>query len=421
LDREEFADYWALKWSDILLVDRDALGDRGAYEFHAWLREQFSSNRPYDQWVRELVTATGDSAKVGPANFYRALRTPEEATRGVTQAFLGVRVECAQCHHHPFEKWAQSDFFGVAGFFNGIERKPLGENREIVYHAGYRETHIPLTNEPAPTRPLDGEVPADLRDADPRLALARWLTDDENPWFSRLVANRLWKHFLGRGIVEPEDDLRSTNPATNPELLDALSRQVIESGYDLKSLMRLILNARVYQLSSEPNETNRDDEQNFSRHYVKRLPAEVLLDAIGQATGVAEEFPGFPPGTRAIALWDNRMPSYFLEIFGRPERNSPCECGRSDAPMMSQALHLMNAPELEEKISSADGRVAGLLGRGAGGSEIIEELCLSALGRLPGEREREVALDLFAAAPPKQAAEDFLWLLLNSYEFLFVH
>ena len=421
LERDEFADYWALKWSDILLVDRNTLGDRGAFEFHGWLRQQFALNRPYDEWVRELLTATGDSAKFGPVNFYRALRTPEEATRGVTQAFLGVRVECAQCHHHPFEKWAPSDFFGMAGFFNGIERKSLGENRELVFHAGYRETRIPLTNELAPTRPLDGETPAEIRDADPRIALANWLTDPENPWFARLAANRLWKHFLGRGIIEPEDDLRSTNPATNPELLDFLARQVVLSRYDLKSVMRLILNSRVYQLASEPNATNRDDSQSFSHYYVKRLPAEVLLDAISQVTGVPEAFPGSPPGTRAIALWDNRMPSYFLEIFGRPERNSPCECGRSDDPTMAQALHLMNAPEVEAKVSSSVGRVAQLIDRGATGSEIVDELCLAALGRRPTEREREVALDLFASAPPRQAAEDFLWTLLNCYEFLFVH
>ena len=420
LDRDEFADYWALKWADILLVDRDVLGDRGAFEFFRWLRRQFAQNRPYDQWVRELVTATGTSGKNGPVNLYRALRSPDELARGVSQAFLGVRIECAQCHHHPFEKWAQEDFYGLAGFFNGMERKQLDAGRELIYHAGYRETRIPITDAPAPTRPLGGQVPQGLDDGDPRRLLADWMTEPANPWFARLVANRLWKHFLGRGLVEPEDDFRSTNPPTNPELLDYLASQVVHSGYDLKLVMRRIMNSRVYQLSSVPNETNSDDRQNFSHYYVKRLSAEVMLDAISEVTGVPESFPGRPVGTRAIELWDNRLPSYFLDIFGRPERSSPCECVRSSDPTMAQALHLMNAPEVQQKISSPTGRVAGLVAAELSAEDMIQQLCLAALGRLPRERERRVAEELFAQSPPRQAAEDLLWALLNSYDFLFV-
>jgi hypothetical protein len=418
LDRDEYADYWALKWADILLVDRKKLGERGAFEFHRWLREQFARNRPYDVWVRELLTASGASAKNGPVNFFRAAATPEEAAKAVSQAFLGIRLQCAQCHHHPFEKWSQEDFHGLAGFFNGMTRRPT-QGEELVYHAGYRETRLPATDKPIATHPPDGPVPEGLQEGDPRRRLAAWMTKPENPWFARLAANRLWKHYMGRGLVEPEDDVRSTNPATNEPLLDYLADQLVKSRYDLKALSRLILNARVYQLSAIPNETNRDDDQNFSHHYVRRLPAEVLLDAISAVTESPEMFPGMAKGTRAIELWDNRLPSYFLDIFGRSERTSPCECGRSSEPTMAQALHLMNAPEVERKIASRSGRVARLLKAKTTENRMVEELCLAALGRPPGEKERRVAKMLFGEAPAEQAAQDFLWALLNSYDFLF--
>jgi hypothetical protein len=418
LNRDEYADYWALKWADILLVDRKKLGERGAFEFHRWLRTQFARNRPYDVWVRELLTASGASGKNGPVNFFRAAPTPEEAAKAVSQAFLGIRLQCAQCHHHPFEKWSQDDFHGLAGFFNGMTRRPA-EGEEFVFHAGYRETRLPETDRPVATHPPDGPVPDALWEGDPRRRLAAWMTKPDNPWFARLAANRLWKHYMGRGLVEPEDDLRSTNPASNEPLLDYLAAQLVKRRYDLKALSRLIMNARVYQLSAVPNDSNRDDEQNFSHHYLRRLPAEVLLDAISAVTEAPETFPGMAKGTRAIELWDNRLPSYFLDIFGRSERTSPCECGRSSEPTMAQALHLMNAPEVERKIASTAGRVARLMKAKAPEERIVEELCLAALGRPPREKERRMARKLFGEAPPEQAAQDLLWALLNSYDFLF--
>lgn len=426
LARDEYADYWTLQWADVLLLNRDKLGDRGAFEFHRWLREQFARNRPYNEWARELIVASGRSDEHGPVNFYRAVRTPEQLAESVSQAFLGVRVQCAQCHHHPFEKWSQSDFYGMAGFFNGLERKPVRTTAdskvELVFHAGYRETRMPLTDVLVPTRALDQSPLNGAPQNDPRVLLADWLTDPSNPWFARLVANRLWKHFLGRGLVEPEDDLRSTNPATNEPLLDWLAQQVVENRYDLKALMRVMLNSRVYQLTADPNDTNRDDEQNFSHHYVRRVPAEVLLDAISEVTGSPESFPGRPRGTRAIELWDNRLPSYFLDTFGRSERTSPCECGRSGEPTMAQALHLMNAPEVSAKVANSTGRVARLLRASPPITDavLIEELTLVALGRLPTEKERNVAQGLFANTARRDAAEDYLWTLLNSYDFLFV-
>lgn len=420
LDREEYADLWAMKWADILLINRDKLGDRGAYEFHHWLREQFARNRPYDVWVRELLTASGDSAKNGPVNFFRAAITPEDAAKAVSQAFLGVRMQCAQCHHHPFDKWGQDDFYGLAGFFNGLIRKPVGKGRDLVFHAGFRETRMPMTDRLVAMRPPDARPEAVIPGDDPRVHLAAWLTNRDNHWFARLAVNRLWKQFLGRGLVDPDDDLRATNPATNEPLLDYLASQLVEHQFDLKAVMRLIVNSRVYQLSSEPNRTNRDDDQNFSRHYVRRLSAEVLLDAISAVTESPEPFPGRPRGTRAIELWDNRLPSYFLDVFGRSERTSPCECGRSGEPTMAQALHLMNAPEVEHKIASSSGRVARLLKQNKTNEQIIDELCLAALGRLPTDKERQVAGKLFAISSRREAAQDFLWVLLNSHEFLFV-
>lgn len=420
LAREEYADYWALKWADILLVDREKLGERGAFELHRWLRDQFVTNRPYDEWVRELVTAAGDSGKSGPVNFYRASDTPDALARNISQAFLGVRVECAQCHHHPFEKWSQEDYYSLAGFFNGMERKLLTKDRVLVFHSGYREMPVPQSNHSVAARGLDAPVSPRLTTGDPRVVLAEWMTAPDNPWFARLAVNRLWKHYLGRGLVEAEDDLRSTNPPTNGPLLDFLARQLVASKFDLKASMRLIINSRTYQLSSEPNANNREDEQNFSSYHVKRIPAEALLDAISTVTGVAEPFPGRPLGTRAISLWDNRLPSYFLEIFGRPERTSPCECGRSSDPTMAQALHLMNAPEVEAKVTHAAGRVARLIESGAGEEKIVEELCLAALSRYPAARHKATARKLFASSGPRDAAEDFLWTLLNSYDFLFV-
>ena len=419
LDREEFADFQALKWADILLVDRVSLGERGAYEFHQWLRKQIAENRPYDEWVRELLTATGVSGKYGPVNFYRAMRTPDELTRGVSQAFLGIRMDCAQCHHHPFEKWGQEDFYGMAGFFNGLQQKKLSSTRELVFHAGYRPTKMPQTENVVVTRPPGGE-PIDTTAADPRVQLAEWMTSPENPMFARLAANRLWKQFLGRGLVDPVDDLRSTNPASNESLLNYLTEQVKENNFDLKSVVQLILNSQTYQRSSKSNESNHRDEQNFSHYLEERLPAEVLLDAICDVTDVPENFPGMPTGTRAIQVWDNRFPSYFLDTFGRSARQSPCECGKSGAPTMSQALHLMNAPEISAKLSAKQGRLEKLLANESSPDDILNELALAAWARLPNDRERNAAAKIFAQSDRRQASEDLLWAMLNSYDFLFV-
>ena len=420
LDRPEYSDYWAQQWADLLLVNRDKLGDRGAFEMHRWLRGKMAANQPLDQWVRELVTARGSSARIGPVNFFRAANTPEEATRAVSQAFLGIRLECAQCHHHPFEKWGQEDFFGLAGYFNGLERKKSRGEEEVLFHAGYQPLTMPGTNNLVAARPPGGPRLPEKWEGDPRTHLADWITRPDNPHFARLAVNRLWKHYLGRGLVEPEDDLRSTNPATNEPLLDYLAKTLIEKKYDLKAVTRLILNSRVYQLSSVPLAANKDDAQHYAHYRVKRMPAEVLLDALSAVTESPELFPGRARGTRAIELWDNRLPSYFLDIFGRSERLSPCSCGRASEPTMAQCLHLMNAPEIEKKLADPGGRIARLLKAKMSEARIVEELCLAALGRFPEEKELRVARELFRDSTPAEAAQDFLWTLLNAREFLFI-
>ncbi len=419
LSRDEFADFWALKWADILLVDRDNLGDRGAYEFHHWLRRQFAENRPYDEWVAELITASGDSGVEGPVNFYRALRAPRSWRPPLARRFSvsawsalsAITIRGSAGDGKISSGWpATSTDYSAA-------RLATAANSCSMRGGAKQSCRTPTKLSPSA---LGSEPSADSETGDPRVSLARWLTSPQNPWFARLLANRLWKHFMGRGLVEPEDDLRSTNPATNEPLLAHLESQVVASRFDIKAVMQRIMTSDVYQLSSTANATNYDDRQNYSHYRKKRLSAESLLDAINAACGVEESLVGTPPGTRAIELWDNRLPSYFLEVFGRPERNSPCECVRSSQPTMAQALHLMNAPEIEAKLSDPRGRAARLIDRHATPTAIAEELCLATLGRLPGDKERLVAQRLFAAEPPRQAAEDFLWAMLNSYDFLFI-
>ncbi|MEE2686052.1 MAG: DUF1549 and DUF1553 domain-containing protein [Planctomycetota bacterium] len=420
LVRNEYADFWAQRWSDILMANPEKLGNRGAYELHRWLRLQMAMNRPSDEWVYELLTATGNSGSHGPVNFFRGQRTPEELTRTVSQALLGIRMDCAQCHHHPFEIWGQADFYGLAGYFTGLQRTSLGESREFIFHAGHKPTKIPVKEIPVVTRPPGGpDLPLDQQ-ADPRVHLAEWITSKDNPFFARLLANRIWKQLMGRALVEPEDDLRTTNPASNPPLLDYLAAELVHNDFNVRALARTILLSGVFQTSSTTNASNFSDTQNFSHYPVRRIQAEVLLDAISQVTMVPEHFSGHPLGTRAIELWDNKLPSYFLDVFGRSERKSPCECGSSGEPTMTQALHLLNAPEIEAKIQHKNGRIAQLVASGMGLNELVSELTHATLSRPPTDAEKAVAKKLFSEEPPELAAQDFLWTLLNSYDFLFI-
>jgi len=422
LAREEYADYWTMRWSDMLRVDKDRVTVPGAVAMTRWLHRQFAENRPYDQFAREVVMAQGSIGSEGPASFYRVLDTPEALARSISQLFLGVRIECAQCHHHPAEKWSQDDYFALAGFFTGVTRKNLPTGRMAIVSRGGTDLPHPRTGQTVPARAL-GAPPADFSSTpDRRAVLAQWMTAPDNPFFAATISNRLWAHYFGRGLVEPIDDLRATNPATNEPLLAALSNHMREVRFDLKAFTRTLLNSRVYQLSSRTNESNASDEQNFSHAAWKALPAEVLLDAIGQATESIEKFNGWPEGYRAIQIWDNRMPSYFFRIFGRPVRASVCECERSNEPSVSQALHLMNSPEIADKLRDRRGRVERLARSTLTSDEIIDELCLAALARLPDPRERGVLSKALAdQADRREAIEDLLWTLLNSKEFLHNH
>lgn len=422
LDRPEYADYWTMRWSDILRVDKNVVTPQGAVAITRWLRRQFAENRPYDQFVREILTARGDSTAEGPAAFYKALNTPDLLSRSVSQVFLGVRIECAQCHHHPFEKWGQDDYFGLAGFFTGVGHKPLASGGEAIFATAGTDLSHPRSAQTVPARAL-GAPPADFgAAADRRTVLADWMTAPDNPFFAPAIANRLWAHYFGRGLVEPVDDLRATNPATNEDLLAALAGHLREVNYDLKAFTRTLVNSRVYQLGWETNESNLQDAQNFSHAATRALEAEVLLDAICQATEAPEKFNGWPEGHRAVRLWDNQMPSYFLRIFGRPVRASVCECERSNEPSVAQALHLLNSPEIAGKIQARRGRARRLAESVLSGREVVDELYLATLARYPSQAEAALVVDLWAGAGGRRAAtEDALWALLNSKEFLYNH
>lgn len=426
LERPEYADYWAMRWSDLLRVDRDTITPAGAVAMTRWLRRQFADNRPYDAWVRDILTARGSTAEEGPAALYKALTTPEEMSRSFSQLFLGIRIQCAQCHHHPSDRWGQDDYFALAGFFTGIGHKPLPGGAESIFAKKGTELKHPRTGALLPARAL-GAAPADLTGVqDRRTVLARWLTAPENPYFARAVANRLWAHYFGRGLVEPLDDMRATNPATNEPLLDELAKHLRAARYDLKAFTRNLLNSRLYQLSGtsvKPGASDVPDEQNFAHAQPRALPAEVLLDAICQATGVPERFNGWPEGYRAIQVWDNRMPSYFFRIFGRPVRASVCECERSNEPSVAQALHLMNSEEIMTKIHARTGTARRLANSAKTPADIIDDLYLGTLSRFPTEPERTVMLRVFADAGPDRqgAVEDVLWALLNSRSFVYNH
>ena len=423
LQRPEYADYWAMKWSDILRADKIKVTPQGTVGLSRWLRKQFAENRPYDEMVREILTVQGSVQGESPAAFFKALDQPDVASRAVSQLFLGVRIECAQCHHHPSERWSQDDYAGLAGFFSGVALKKLPEGAEaVVVTAGVDQKH-PRTGVLVPARAL-GATTADFTGIrDRRQVLADWLTKPENPFLTRAIVNRVWAHYLGHGLIDPIDDIRATNPATNEPLMLALEQHFKAARFDLKALTRTLLNSRVYQLSSETNDSNRDDRQHFSHATPKAFPAEVLLDAISQTTGVPEKFNGWPLGVRSIHVWDNRMPSYFFRIFGRPVRATVCECERSNEPSISQALHLLNSPEVNEKISHRQGVARRLAEGSLTPEQLADEIYLGTVSRFPTKEERALMQTAFEAAGSdrRQAIEDMLWAVLNTKEFLYNH
>lgn len=414
LAREEYALYWAMRWSDLLRVDTTRIGTPTTVAVVRWLRRQFRENVRYDDFVRSILTARGRSDAEGPAAAFHALGGPQEPPGDlgakVSQLFLGVRIDCAKCHPHPSENWTPRDYTAFGGFFTGVTLK----DTTIVPGPGNDLEKVPTAALGAPAAKLDG-----VRDR--RAALADWITAPDNPTFARLIANRLWAHYFGQGLIEPVDDLRSTNPAGNEPLLDALAKHLRDLDYDLKAFTRTLLASRVYALSAVPNESNRRDRQNFSHAAPKPVPAEVLLDAISRATGVPERFNGWPEGYRAVDMWDNRMPSYFFEIFGRPKRLSVCACERGTEPSIAQALYLMNSPEVAAKISHRRGLARTLADSEQPPREIVDTLYLTALSRFPTDEERGIFLDLFDRIDRRRATEDTLWTVMNTKRFIYVH
>jgi hypothetical protein len=426
LDRPEYVDYWALKWGDLLRISADKLGAQGMLAFNLWLRDSLRANKPFSRMAEELVTAQGSIYTNGPANYFRVASGPDDLAETTAQVFMGVRLQCAKCHHHPFESYGQDDYYGLAAYFARIRTKGSQEfglfgQEQIIFVAKGGEVNQPRTGKRMTPRPLGAE-PAD-DPIDRRRALASWLTRRDNPWLARNVANRYWGYLLGKGLVNPIDDLRDTNPPTNPELLDALAGEFVKSGYDLKALLRLVLNSRVYQLSAQPVPENQRDSTYFTHYTVKRLSAEQLLDALNAATGTIEKFVRRPAGTRAIALPDTNFPSYFLDTFGRPVRATACECERTADPNLSQALHLMNGDLINRKLAQPDGRLARMMKDPKLTDEtLIQTLYRVTFGRPANESELAAARSVIAEAPSRTVgAQDLFWGLLNAKEFLFNH
>lgn len=381
--------------------------------------------------MKEIVLAQGNTHRYGPAVIYRDRREPAELTTMFSQLFLGVRLDCAKCHHHPSEKWSQEDFYRMAAYFAPLKQKgggisaPISGGNETFFVAAGAEMKHPVSGEVMKPQPPDGPPSDTANAADPREALMAWMLEPGNPYFARAVANRIWSHYFGRGIVDPADDFRLSNPPSNPELLDALAAELRRANYDLKALMRAILNSHLYQLSSEPNETNAGDTRNFSRFYRQRMDAETMADAISTVTGVPAEFPGLPPGSRAAQAWTYKIDSRTMDAFGRPNSSSDCPCERNLKPAMSQALHLMNSDALHDKLISTgpEGTVQRLATGTLPPRAVVEELYLACYSRLPSEEEVSIAAAAITDAPATRrgAIEDLLWALINSAEFVFNH
>jgi hypothetical protein len=423
LQRPEYADYWAMRWVNLLLVDRDPLFPKGAFAYDRWVRDAFRSNMPYDRFARELVTATGETYRDGPSNYFRALQTPVEQAKSLSQLFLGVRIDCAQCHHHPFERWGVDDFYAMSAVFARVKVKGAGEFEWVIYNGDSGEVKHRKTDAVMTPKPLGGPELKPAEGEDRRQLFAQWMTSPDNAFFAKAAVNRFWGMVMGRGIVEPIDDFRMTNPAVNDELLDALAADFVKSGYDLKHLPKTIVTSAAYQRSSEPTKNNARDTRNYARAAVKRLTAEVLLDAVSQATEVPEIYSGHPDGTRAIQMWDNKLPVEFLETFGRPSRLSVCECDRPSDSSVPQVLHLMNAPAVQDRLTSDKGIAARLDKSGRPEEELITELYLTFYSRYPTPKELATAKSAFGRPQTsrRSALEDLEWVLLNSPEFVFNH
>jgi hypothetical protein len=435
LARPEFVDFWTHRWGDLLLVSSKRLSPASMWAYHAWIRNQVAANTPWDRFVREIVTARGGTIENGAGSFYILQDDPTKMAETVSQAFLGMSIQCAKCHNHPMEKWTNDQYYAFANLFARVRAKggSRGSNA-IVFNASDGELIQPLTNHPRAPQPLDG-TPISMDDPrDRREPLADWLTSPQNPYFSRAIVNRVWANFLGRGLVEAVDDMRKTNPASNDKLLGALAGHLAQQNFDLKALMRTILRSQTYQRASQPLPGNAAEKRFYSHYYPRRVMAEVALDALSQVTGAPTEFKqaaergagnfAYPVGWRAMQLPDTNIDSYFLKSFGRPDRIITCECERTAAPSMSQALHIANGDTLNQKLKAKKNRIEQLLAAKTPDDKIVEEIYLAALSRYPAAEEKAKLLALLAEATEpnrREAVEDLFWGILSSKEFLFNH
>lgn len=431
LSRPEFVDYWTYKWSDLLLVTGARLRPAAVEEYYKWIRERVANNTAWDVMVRDVVTASGSALENGAANFYALHQSPEDMAETVAQAFMGLSINCAKCHNHPLEKWTNDQYYGMANMFSRVRAKGWGgdfrsgDGNRIVFSDTQGELIQPGTGKPQPPRPLDADALPFGDTADRRIVLSQWLTSSDNTYFAKSIANRVWANYLGIGLVEPVDDMRVTNPASNQELLDRTAQYLVAKEFDLRELMRAILGSATYQRSSIAVEGNVADRRFYSRYYPRRLKAEVLLDAVSQVTGVPSVFTDREKGTRALQLPDSSIDSYFLSTFGRPERIITCECERTDEPSVTQVLHLYNGDTLNQKLQSNEGRIESLFVANTGAADVVKAAFLEALSREPTPLESQrLTMILNDEAKPEEkrlVLEDLYWSLLTSKEFIFNH
>jgi hypothetical protein len=424
LARPEFVDYWAYKWSDLLLVNSEKLPPPAMWAYYRWIRNSVAANTPWDQFARQLVTATGSTLENGAANFFVLHQDPPDLAETVSVAFLGMSINCAKCHNHPLEKWTNDQYYSMASLFARVRSKEgSAAGQRIVYPVTSGEWVKQRTGKALPPTPLDGLPVAFEAPADRREHLANWLTSADNPYFSRAITNRVWANFFGVGLVENVDDIRLTNPPSNAELFTAASSYLVEHGYDVKALMRAILQSATYARSSQPLPGNAGDTRFYSRYYPRRLMAEVLLDSLSQVTGAPTKFTGYAAGTRSIQLPDVNVNSYFLQSFGRPDRDLTCECERTAEPSMVQVLHISNGDTINQKLEEKGNRLEAMIAAGKSDAEIIDEVYLSALSRHPTEAEKTQLLATLSegGADRRLLIEDLYWSVLSSTEFLFNH
>lgn len=424
LNRPEFADYWTYKWSDLLLVSSRKLKPAAMWSYYNWIHNNVAAGTPWDQFVRSIVTAQGSTLENGAANFFVLHEDPRDMSETTSQAFLGMSINCAKCHNHPMEKWTNDQYYQMANLFARVRLKSGGGDGNVVFAAAAGDLVQPLRGKPQPPAPLDGQALKMESPEDRRRPLADWLVSPENPYFSRAIVNRIWANFFGVGLVDHVDDLRVTNPASNEKLLGAAAKYLSGQHYDLKALMRAILQSETYQRSSQSRPGNEPDERFYSRYYPRRLMAEVLLDSLSQAVAAPTSFKGYPEGWRAVQLPDSNIESYFLKSFGRPEREKTCECERSDNPSVTQVLHLSNGDTINKKLEARGNIIDQQLAKKASITTIIEEAYLRCLSRFPNAAESKKMAAILQAAKPDElrlAVEDLYWAILSSREFLFNH